>query len=189
MKHRVARTFLSTALVVLGASSASAQLPVTPRALGAGGAYLGIARGQEALFLNPANLALSGNPRWSMNFAQLGMSGVTLGPTFEDFAELMMDEGNDDGSRSRQILDHVPASGMELDLELRVPALTLQAGPVAFGVAFGGVHQKLAIIALRGGYTTNLDSQSMLTGGLSLGMLDIGVGKLTGTRDGFDRNG
>lgn len=52
-----------------------------------------------------------------------------------------------------------------------------------------GLEQGLWILAARGGFSTDLDGQSLITGGVSLGVLDLGVGRLTGDADGIDRDG
>jgi hypothetical protein len=79
MKHPYARLACAALLVAAAVAPAAAQVPLTPRSLGMSGAYLGVARGNEALFHNPANLGLSGNPLWSMSFPQIGF-GATLPP-------------------------------------------------------------------------------------------------------------
>ena len=68
------------ALSVLAATAASAQLPsASPAALGMGDNYTAVARGFGAVAWNPANLGLTGNPRFSL--AILGMRGSSdLGP-------------------------------------------------------------------------------------------------------------
>ena len=63
---------LALALITIVSSEANAQVPLSPRSLGMGGAMIGAARGQEAVFLNPANLGLAGSPRWSV--ALVGVS-------------------------------------------------------------------------------------------------------------------
>ncbi|HEV2130878.1 MAG TPA: DUF5723 family protein, partial [Longimicrobiaceae bacterium] len=52
-----------------------------------------------------------------------------------------------------------------------------------------GVQQKLAFLGLRAGYATSLDGRSMLTGGASLGPLDVGIAKIDGTSGGYERSG
>ncbi len=53
-----------------------------------------------------------------------------------------------------------------------------------------GVQQRVAFLAARVGAATNLESGTLLSGGLSLGPLHLGVAHLTdGTVQGFDRKG
>ena len=65
---------------LVGAAVARAQLPsASPAALGMGDNYTAMARGFGAVAWNPANLGLSGNPRFSL--ALLGLRGSSdLGP-------------------------------------------------------------------------------------------------------------
>lgn len=53
-----------------------------------------------------------------------------------------------------------------------------------------GVQQRLAFLAARVGLASNLDSGTLLSGGLSLGPLHLGVARLSdGSVEGFDRGG
>jgi hypothetical protein len=53
-----------------------------------------------------------------------------------------------------------------------------------------GVQQRLAFLSARVGLASNFDSGMLLSGGLSLGPLHLGVAHLTdGSVDGFDRSG
>ncbi|HYH83116.1 MAG TPA: DUF5723 family protein [Longimicrobium sp.] len=53
-----------------------------------------------------------------------------------------------------------------------------------------GVQQRVAFLSARVGVATNLDSGTLLSGGLSLGPIHLGVARLNdGSVDGFDRGG
>ena len=52
-----------------------------------------------------------------------------------------------------------------------------------------GIEQGLWLLAARAGISSNLGGQSLLTGGVRLGVLDLGVGRLTGEDAGTDREG
>jgi hypothetical protein len=52
-----------------------------------------------------------------------------------------------------------------------------------------GVQQKVAFLSARLGLSSNLDSGSLLTGGLSLGPIHLGVAKFSDSRNGADRSG
>jgi hypothetical protein len=132
----------SAGLILLGFAPAFAQLSLTPRALGTGGAYIGIARGQEALFLNPANLALPDNPGWSLNVGQVSVGGIVLGASSTDFAKLMGLKDEDGAGNNQDFLRRIPENGLEMDMELRAPLFAMQAGPVAFGVSYAAVTQQ-----------------------------------------------
>jgi hypothetical protein len=121
---------------VLVAAPAVAQVPSTPRALGMGGAYIGVARGVESLFQNPANLGLPNSPHWSAAFPTislgLGARGVELG----DLADLAQFDDMTQEQRDALLAD-IPAGGTGMDLDLRAPLAALQMRRFAFGVSYG----------------------------------------------------
>jgi hypothetical protein len=77
---RGAAPLVAVAILAGTAGTAGAQLPsASPAALGMGDNYTAVARGFGAVAWNPANLALPGNPRFSL--AILGLRGSSdLGP-------------------------------------------------------------------------------------------------------------
>lgn len=161
---------------------AEAQLPLTPRALGMGGAYIGVARGQEALFLNPANIGLPGNPHWSVAFPQIVAGGTTLGLGFDDFRDI---QNYDDVTeeRANEILADIPASGTRVDYDVRVPAAAVQVGRFAVGVSYTtlgghGVSKDLADLFLRGYREEELRTSFDVgnTRGSRASFIDIAVG-------------
>ncbi len=151
------------------ATPAAAQFLVTPRTLGTGGAYIGMARGQDALFTNPANLALSENPSWSVSLLQVGLGGSILGVSFSDFTQLAEDD-LDDEDWSREFLERVPASGLRLNGEVRVPLIAGQFGPFAAGLSAGVVGQQ----------TLGRDLVDLILLGYEEGRRDYTVGNTTG---------
>jgi long-subunit fatty acid transport protein len=169
--NKTGRTLGIAAACLLAATQASAQLSLSPRMVGTGGAYVGIARGQDALFLNPANLALPGNPRWSLGLAHLGVSGTTAGPSFDDFARLLLLGESDGESRTAEFLNLIPASGLEMNVEARLPLLALQAGSFAFGVSSTGVVQQ----------TFDRDVVDLLLNSYTSGRTDYRVGNTAGS--------
>src|SRR5688500_4450328 len=124
---------LSVALA-LAAAPLSAQLGPTARALGAGGAYTAVARGYDALFFNPAHLALADNPRWSLALPQFTFGATVAGWDGEDFADFSRSDDLS-GSRRAELLNKLPAQGTEGELEVRMPVLALQMGRWAAGVS------------------------------------------------------
>jgi hypothetical protein len=137
----LARLLVAAALAAVP-SVADAQAPWTARSLGMGGAQLGVARGQDALFLNPANLALPDGPRWSLTFGQLGVGGTVFGPGVGDFARLFVDDGSDSEERLSDFFGLIPSSGLQVDVEMQAPALALQVGNFAFGISGGAMAQR-----------------------------------------------
>jgi hypothetical protein len=126
----------AAALAALVALPAAAQVSLTPRSLGMGGAYTAVARGQEALFENPANLALPDAPRWSAGIPTLTLGATTRGITPTDFWDLAHYDELDPGARDA-LLGRVPASGTGVDLEVRAPLAALQVQSFAFGIGYG----------------------------------------------------
>lgn len=130
--------------VVLGVSLAAAvfaapavaQVPLNARALGMGGAYLGVARGYESVFTNPANLGLSGSPVWSLSFPQVAVGATVLGPHLGDLPDIFNYDDLEE-SRKQEILNEIPASGSSLDVDVRAPLLSFQTRNFALGVAYG----------------------------------------------------
>src|SRR5215208_7213297 len=115
------------ALLSSGARPAAAQINATPRSLGMGGAYVAVARGAEALFQNPANLALRDTPRWSLFLPQVTVGGTVVGYDVADLGDLA--KGSDlTQARRDELLAQVPAGGTEGQLDVRLPVFALQVG-------------------------------------------------------------
>src|SRR5688572_21086674 len=104
-RHRVS---LLAAGVALAAAPAAAQIPLTPRALGMGGAYVAVARGQESLFLNPANIALHNSPHWSFGVPTIAAGATFVGLDFNDILDIT-DYGGLSEERKAEILSDIPA--------------------------------------------------------------------------------
>ncbi len=106
------------------AAPAAAQVPLTPRSLGMGGSYVAAARGQEAMLLNPANIALPNNPHWSFGIPTLSAGFSLLGLSYGDFWDLTDYGGLDDGEREA-LLDKIPDSGTELRADVQAPLVAM----------------------------------------------------------------
>ena len=119
----------------LAAAPAVAQVPLTPRALGMGGAYIGVARGQEALFLNPANLGLPNSPHWSAGIPTLSVGLGTRGIETGDVVDLLRYDELSDAER-QALLDEIPPGGTGVDLDVRAPLVALQVRRFAFGLSY-----------------------------------------------------
>lgn len=198
MKHPLHILIYGAVIAAASATAATAQFPVNARALGMGGAYTAVARGQDALFLNPANLGLADGPRWSLALPSFSLGGTTTGPRFEDFARLAegafsgggkaYDEygeyvddydGEETESESsaeiQELLGLIPEQGMELDVDVRLPLAALQAGGLAVGVSYGAVVQQ----------TLGRDAVDLLLNGYEEGRTNYRVGGATGRRATF----
>ena len=145
---------------MLAAGAASAQPTLTARALGMGGAYVGVALGQEAIFLNPANMALPQNPHWSFSIPTFTAGATALGlslgqvNSFRDFGDL--DQGEKD-----DILSDIPGIGTELRTDVRVPLAALQIRRFALGVSY----------AFQGNHTLDRDIVDLLVNGYQPGRI------------------
>ncbi|MDQ3522878.1 MAG: hypothetical protein M3434_11155 [Gemmatimonadota bacterium] len=136
MKHFFASTLVALSLAL----PLNAQVPITARSLGMGGAYLAVARGQDALFLNPANLALSGNPPRSFGAFQLAFGTSLLGPTRGDLWDAIQYEDVSD-ERAREILGKLTNGYAETEMDLRFQIVAYQRGSWGWGVAYGLVNR------------------------------------------------
>ncbi|HEX8394785.1 MAG TPA: DUF5723 family protein [Longimicrobium sp.] len=126
----------AVAATVLAATPAVAQIPSTSRALGMGGAYMGVARGQESLYQNPANLGLPNSPHWSVAFPTLAIGAQSFGLTTGQFVDLIQYNDLDEDER-QALVDDVPASGTGVQGYLRAPLVSMQVRRVAFGLSYG----------------------------------------------------
>ncbi|HEX8210236.1 MAG TPA: hypothetical protein VF584_08610 [Longimicrobium sp.] len=148
------RLMASCAAAAALASPLSAQLATTPRALGMGGAYVAVARGQEALFQNPANLALPGNPHASAAAPQVTLGATINGLTFGDLNDLRaFDELDDD--RRADILGRIPDEGTAAEVDIRVPVFSMSFRRALFGVSYNltgrhGVSRDVVDLVLNG---------------------------------------
>lgn len=156
------------------AGTATAQIPLTPAALGMGGAYVATARGHESIFFNPANLGLPGTPSWSVAFPQVSAGASVLGPDVTDLQDFA---NYDDLSPARrdELLAKIPASGSAVAVDVRAPLFALQVGGFGLGVAYG----------LVGEHTVGRDLVELFLEGFEEGRLDYRVGDTRGQRASF----
>jgi hypothetical protein len=148
------RLMASCAAAAALASPLSAQLATTPRALGMGGAYVAVARGQESLFQNPANLALPGNPHASAAAPQVTLGATINGLTFGDVNDLRSFDELDDDQRA-DILDRIPDEGTAAEVDIRVPVFSMSFRRALFGVSYNltgrhGVSRDVVDLVLNG---------------------------------------
>jgi hypothetical protein len=100
-----------------------------------GGAYIGVARGVESLFQNPANLGLPNAPTWSAAFPTISLGLDARGVELGDLADLAAYDDLTQEERDA-LLEDVPAGGTGLDLDLRAPLAALQYGRFAGSVSY-----------------------------------------------------
>ena len=140
--------------MTVSSSSVDALTDTEPRAMALGQAYTALARGPEAVFWNPANLALSGGPRFKWEL--LGV-GITLVPENNSFSVQTYNDNFTDptheikGSVKDDLLADVPSDGLRFNLDV-VPFASLGI-PINGGVAFplpGGISSALTTSAAVG---------------------------------------
>jgi hypothetical protein len=161
-------------LLVAAAIPAQGQVPLSPRSLGVAGAWVGGARGQEALFVNPANLGLPGTPRWSVAVPQISIRGTVAGPNLGDVPDLFRYNNLPDARRD-EIFAAFPQAGAEVRLDVRAPLVSFQRGRLAFGIAYGSV----------GDHTFSRDLVELALYGYEQGRLDYGVAGTAGSSMSF----
>ncbi|HEX8694979.1 MAG TPA: hypothetical protein VF746_21390 [Longimicrobium sp.] len=160
MRSSLVRTAV-TVFTLAAAAPAAAQVPLTPRSLGMGGAYVAVARGHEALFLNPANLGLPGTSHWSFGIPTLTLGYSLLGIGYGDARDLLGFDELDQAERD-EILEKIPEPGTELRGDLRIPLVAAQIRRFAVGVSYGII----------GSHTVDRDIVDLLLNGPILGRND-----------------
>jgi hypothetical protein len=161
-------------LLVLLPTAGQGQVPLSPRSLGMGGGLLAGARGQEAIFLNPANLGLPDSPTWSIGLLQVSASGFTRGLPIRDVVDLARLQDLEEPER-REVFARVPESGLGLGYDLRSPLVGVQVGPVGVGLAYSTV----------GGHGFARDLVELLMFGYEQGRTDYRVRGSDGNRASF----
>ena len=134
---RMRRCIVVLAAVAAGGATvgeAAAQIPLVPRALGMGGAYVASARGFESVLINPANLGLMDSPAWSISFPQVTVGSSVLGPDVSDLPDFL-DYDNIDQARRQELLAMIPANGTSVDLDVRAPVAALQIGRIGLSAS------------------------------------------------------
>jgi hypothetical protein len=161
-------------LPLLAAAPLTGQVPLTPRALGMGGAYVGVARGHEALLLNPANLGLADRPGFSVAIGQLAIGGTMLGLDATDLPDIVKLNKTEE-SRRQELLAAMPAWGTEARFDARLPLFAMQSGGFGLGVTYGSV----------GRHSVGKDILELLLNGYEEGRTDYSVGNTIGSRATF----
>jgi len=113
------------------------------RATAMAGAYNGLALGSEAPFVNPANLSLKSQTRFSMTFFGVGLNAVN-----NSFSKSYYDRYNGaylDQAAKNDILGALSENGLRMNSAAEVQALGVGYGPWAFSIsAIGGAESTLA---------------------------------------------
>ena len=162
---------LALALFTIAVCPAKAQVPLSPRSLGMGGAMVAAARGQDAVFLNPANLGLAGTPRWSVALVGVSASAVFEGLELGEAADLIQYDDLSEAEKD-ELFGEIPAAGVRLDMDVRAPVASVQVGPFGFGVAY----------LTLGGHSVSRDFVELLLYGYEEGRTDYSTSDTRGDR-------
>jgi hypothetical protein len=161
-------------VLALAAGSAAAQIPLAPRALGMGGAYIASARGFESVLFNPANLALPDGPAWSVSFPQITIGSSVLGAEVSDLPDFVnYDELTPE--RRDELLAKIPETGTSVDLVVRAPVASVQVGRIGVAVSY----------AWTGEHTIGKDLVELFLEGYDQNRTDYRIGNTVGTRASF----
>ena len=125
------RLLLSALMLTAAASPVFGQFGPSPRAAGVSGAFSALAVGYEAVDWNPANLALPGNPSWSLALPRFDAVGAILGPNLFDIHDIFDKGQNLTDADRHAFLDKVADTGFEVRSDVRVPWVALSIGPFA----------------------------------------------------------
>lgn len=159
------------ALWTIAAVPAHAQVPLSPRSLGMGGAMIAAARGQDAVFLNPANLGLADTPRWSVGLVGISAEAVLEGIELAEAVDLFQYDDLSDSEKA-EMLGNIPDAGVRLAADVRTPVASVQIGSFGFGVGF----------LTLGGHSVSRDLVDLLLNGYQEGRTDYRVDDTRGDR-------
>ena len=157
---KIYRFFAFAALLIAGLANQShgVMSDTEPRAMGLAQSYTALARGPQAVFWNPANLALSGSSRVTWQILGAGFSLVaennsfsmsTYNDNFTDSNKNVSPRGTSyfiSEEDKKDLLYDIPGSGLKMNVEVD-PILALGL-PINGGVAFpmpGGIHSAVTI--------------------------------------------
>lgn len=173
MRGYIVRRLNLAALIVgmVSAPAASGQVPSTPRELGMGGAYIGVARGHEAIFMAPGNLGLADAPRWSFGFPQVAIGGAVVGPDAMDLLDLAAYPELSD-ARKDELMRTLPEAGTAGNFAMKAPLFAYTQGGLALGVGFASV----------GRHTLSRDLAELFLEGFEENRTDYSVGDTSGER-------
>jgi hypothetical protein len=91
--------------------------------------------------VNPANLALDRNPRWSLALFNTSFAGTLHGLNAADVRSLLKHVDEDD--LDHPVVHRVTDEGLRMSGDLRVPALSLQVGAVALNLTYAVIASQI----------------------------------------------
>ncbi len=135
-------------MIALTAGTVSAQ---SGGSLGMAGAYTTLARGSEALYWNPANLAFQneGKPAFSMTLYSFNLAITNNAFNMDDYETYFTDENKvlSEGEKS-DIISKVPSGGLELDMRTDLEVFSMAYKNFAFSYSLYGSSEIKAPQAL-----------------------------------------
>jgi hypothetical protein len=167
--RRISLLGVAATAAALVPAMTSAQLAPVPAANGVAGAYVSQARGQEALWINPAGLAASGGPKVTLGLFNFGTSFSALGLDLQQVQGFAQGD-NFDASARTSILSKIPTEGTQIRGQFLLPLASLQVGRLAFGIGAGAVYD----------YNVGRDFVDMALNGYTQNRVDYRIGNTNG---------
>jgi hypothetical protein len=125
-------TLAVIAVTISGNSLANASGQANPRAMAMGDAYTALAFGLEAPAYNPANLGLSANRAFTMDFVSFGFDLKNNSFSLDDYNTYTGQFLGDDDKEA--ILDKIPGEGLRLDFAAEARGMNFSVWRLAFNL-------------------------------------------------------
>lgn len=130
-------TLAATFIAAVNSPMIFASGQANPRAMAMGDAYTALAFGLEAPGYNPANLGLSANPSFTMDFVSFGIDLKNNSFSLDDYNTYTGKFLNDDDKEA--ILDKIPGEGLSLNFAGEARSMNFSVW--RFAVNFRGVGE------------------------------------------------
>jgi len=130
--RKIAISIFVAAAMVGGTDLALAGGQSNPRALAMGGAYTALAYGLEAGAYNPANLGLSFNKSFTLDFVSVGVDLKNNSFSLDDYNSYTGQFLTD--ADKQAILDKIPGEGLKLDVFAEAAGMNFSVWRLAFNV-------------------------------------------------------
>lgn len=138
MKLKIQKIMLAaTSIVAIGSPILYASGQANPRAMAMGDAYTALAFGLEAPGYNPANLGLSANPSFTMDFVSFGIDLKNNSFSLDDYNTYTGQFLDDDDKEA--ILDKIPGDGLSFNFAGEARSMNFSIW--RFAVNFRGIGE------------------------------------------------
>jgi long-subunit fatty acid transport protein len=156
MKNTTRYFIVILCLIVMHNSSMAQDFNAS--GLGMGGAYTAMARGVDAFFWNPANLAFKSDYRMEINLAGFNLNAANSSFTIDEYKRYFTESGHQghwDEQEIDEILELIPEDGLDVNGEVNANVIGLLFGRYGFSVqgvgkALGIIPKSVLDFALRG---------------------------------------